>query len=224
MTAAPQPSPTQQQDPTLDLGFGSVLSRETPRLLNRDGTFNVRREGLSPWERFNFYHYTLTMSWSRFLAIVGASYFLTNAIFALAYVACGPHAVAGITGATAFARFLDAFFFSVETLATIGYGNIVPASFAADVLVTIESLAGLLGFSVIAGLLFSRFRVLLKGFDEPSPQTVHTRSSYKGGEVVWGAWFRSAFNPPRPDGTVSVDIRKLDETDRVPLPAVTRIT
>jgi len=326
MTAAPQPSPAPQQDPNADLGFGSVVSRETPRLLNRDGTFNVKREGLSPWERFNFYHYTLTMSWPRFLAIVGAGYFLTNAIFALAYVACGPRAVAGITGTTMYGRFLDAFFFSVETLATIGYGNIVPASLAADILVTIESLAGLLGFSVIAGIVFARFArpiarivfsrcavvapyrditafmfrvvnmksneiveveakvlmtrrkregaldreyipmklerehvvffpatwtvvhpideksplwgwteedlrgcdveflVLLNGFDETFSQTVHTRSSYKSNEVVWGARFRSAFNPPRPDGTLSVDIRKLDETDRVPLPAVTRIT
>src|SRR4051795_4145694 len=158
MTAAPQPSrEPQQPDPNLDLGFGSVLSRETPRLLNRDGTFNVRREGLGPWERLNFYHYSLTMSWPRFLVIVGAGYFLTNAIFALAYMACGPHAVAGITGTTTFGRFLDAFFFSVETLATIGYGNIVPVSFAADVLVTLESLVGLIGFAVIAGIVFARF-------------------------------------------------------------------
>src|SRR5436305_3077061 len=321
MTAAPQPSrEPQQPDPNLDLGFGSVLSRETPRLLNRDGTFNVRREGLGPWERLNFYHYSLTMSWPRFLVIVGAGYFLTNAIFALAYMACGPHAVAGITGTTAFGRFLDAFFFSVETLATIGYGNIVPASFAADVLVTAESLAGLLGFSVIAGIVFARFArpiarivfsrcavvapyrditafmfrvvnmksseiveleakvlmtrrkregsldreyipmklerervvffpatwtvvhpideksplwgmtpeamrecdteflVLLNGFDETFSQNVHARSSYRADEVVWGARFRSAFNPPRPDGRLSVDIRKLDEIDRVPLP------
>src|ERR1043165_9789533 len=134
MTAAPQPSREPQQDPNLDLGFGSVLSRETPRLLNRDGTFNVRREGLRAWERFNFYRYSLTMSWPRFLGIVGAGYFLTNALFALAYVACGAHALAGIAEKPMFGRFLDEFFFSVETLATIGYGNIVPMTFAAHVL------------------------------------------------------------------------------------------
>src|SRR6266480_3436279 len=117
MTATPQ------QDPNLDLGFGSLISRETrTRLLNRDGTFNVKREGLSAWARLNFYHYSLTMSWPRFLVLVGAG-----------------------------------FFFSVHTLATIGYGNIVPISFAANLLVTIESLVGLLGFSVIAGIVFARF-------------------------------------------------------------------
>src|SRR5881396_3862496 len=107
MTAAPQPSrEPQQPDPNLDLGFGSVLSRETPRLLNRDGTFNVRREGLGPWERLNFYHYSLTMSWPRFLVIVGAGYFLINAIFAFAYLACGEHSITGFADKSMMARFL----------------------------------------------------------------------------------------------------------------------
>jgi len=68
------------------------------------------------------------------------------------------------------------------------------------------------------------FLVLLNGFDETFSQNVHQRSSYKTDEIVWGARFRSVFNPPRPDGSLSVDIRKLDEIDRVPLPAVTAIT
>jgi len=46
---------------------------------------------------------------------------------------------------------------------------------------------------------------------------VHTRSSYRGDEVVWGARFKSIFNPPKPDGTLSVDIRKLHDIERVPL-------
>jgi inward rectifier potassium channel len=61
----------------------------------------------------------------------------------------------------------------------------------------------------------AEFLVLLNGFDETFSQNVHTRSSYKAEEIVWGARFRSVFNPPRPDGRLSVDIRKLDEIDRV---------
>src|SRR3989442_11657698 len=133
MTAAPQPSREKQQDPNLDLGFGSLISRETrTRLLNRDGTFNVRREGLGAWARLNFYHYSLTMSWPRFLFLVGAAYFLINAIFAVAYMACGEHSITGFADKTTMGRFLVAFYFSVHTLATIGYGNIVPISFAAN--------------------------------------------------------------------------------------------
>jgi inward rectifier potassium channel len=322
MTAAPQPS-REQQDINLDLGFGAVVSREIrTRLLNRDGTFNVKREGLGWWARFNFYHASLTMSWPRFLSIVGAGYLLTNALFAFAYIACGPHSITGFADKPMSGRFLTAFFFSVHTLATIGYGNIVPITAAANFVVTVESLVGLLGFSVIAGIVFARFArpvarivfsrcaviapyrdgtafmfrtvnmktneiveleakvlmarrkgdgnvdreyiplalerervvffpatwtvvhpidknsplygltqeqmlscdveflVRLNGFDETFSQTVHTRSSYRADEVVWGARFRSVFNPPRPDGRLSVDIRKIDELDRVPLPAV----
>jgi inward rectifier potassium channel len=63
----------------------------------------------------------------------------------------------------------------------------------------------------------TEFLVLLNGFDETFSQTVHTRSSYRGDEVVWGARFRSMFNPKRDDGALSIDIRKLHEFDRVPL-------
>jgi inward rectifier potassium channel len=57
--------------------------------------------------------------------------------------------------------------------------------------------------------------ILLNGFDETFSQTVHTRSSYKVDEIVWGAKFRNMFNPLDPDGTVSVDIRKLHEVEPV---------
>ena len=65
----------------------------------------------------------------------------------------------------------------------------------------------------------SEFLVLLNGFDETFSQIVHTRSSYKGDEVVWGARFRTVFNPPAADGTISIDISKLHEIEAAPLPA-----
>ena len=145
-------------DVNADLGFGTVVTRELrQRFLNRDGTFNVRREGLGFWESLSAYHYLLSIGWPKFLGYVTISYVVLNAIFAIAYVACGPRALAGFLGATTEQRFFTAFFFSVHTLATIGYGNIVPLSMAANVIVTIESLAGLLGFGVVAGIAFARF-------------------------------------------------------------------
>jgi len=139
-----------------DLGFGALVARETKkRLLNRDGTFNVRREGLSFWDSLSLYHFLLGVSWPRFVALVVAAFLLLNTGFALVYVACGPGALEG--GAMARDSFAQAFFFSVETLATIGYGNIAPASLPAHVVVTLESLVGLLAFSVAAGLAFARF-------------------------------------------------------------------
>ena len=80
--------------PPEDLGFGAIVARESRRrFLNRDGTFNVRREGLRFWESLSAYHYLLTISWSRFFSLVVASYLLTNAVFACIYLLAGPHAL-----------------------------------------------------------------------------------------------------------------------------------
>src|SRR5262249_48759411 len=153
-----EPRPAPEPDINLDLGFGSVVSRESrKRLLNRDGTFNVERIGLEFWQSHSAYHYFLTITWPQFLAYVGVAYVVTNAVFAVLFVAAGAHALTGFDRETVALRLQDAFFFSVHTLATIGYGNISPANTAANILVTIESLIGLIGFSIVAGIVFARF-------------------------------------------------------------------
>jgi inward rectifier potassium channel len=83
-------------------------------------------------------------------------YFVTNAFFASLYWLCGPGALAG-AAETPLGRLEDCLFFSVQTLATIGYGRLVPVTRAANVLVAFEALIGLLGFAIVSGLLFARF-------------------------------------------------------------------
>ena len=85
-----------------------------------------------------------------------AGYFATNLLFATLYWLAGPDAIAG-AAASPLARFEDCVFFSVQTLATIGYGKLVPNTRAANVLVAIEALVGLLGFAILSALLFARF-------------------------------------------------------------------
>jgi inward rectifier potassium channel len=144
--------------PVQDLGFGSVVAQESrERLLNRDGTFNVQRKGLGLWASVNPFHFVLTISWLRFLVLVGMSYIAMNGLFAVAYMLCGPSALQGPALKYFEYRFEGAFFFSVQTLATIGYGGITPVGFAANGLVTLESLVGLLSFALVTGILFSRF-------------------------------------------------------------------
>ncbi len=143
--------------PENDLGFGAVVARTSRRrFLNRDGSFNVRREGLSLWESLSLYHALLTMRWPALLGLLAAAYLAVNATFALAYVLCGAGALASAHGPLP-AAFSTGFFFSVHTLATIGYGAISPESLAANLLVTLESLVGLLGFAVVTGIVFARF-------------------------------------------------------------------
>ena len=140
-----------------DLGLGGKLSeRSRVRLLNRDGTFNVRRNNLSAFHPYNAYNTLLSLRVPRLLALMAAGYLVTNLLFAALYWLAGPGAISG-ESPTPLGRFEDCVFFSVQTLATIGYGKLVPATRAANVLVGIEALVGLLGFAVLSGLLFARF-------------------------------------------------------------------
>src|SRR5205085_9017423 len=103
------------------------------------------------------YHLLLTISWKGFLGAVVATYFVVNLLFAFAYLACGPAALVGTGASMLGGRFAQAFFFSVETFATIGYGQIAPNGTAANSVVTIEALVGLMYQALATGLLFARF-------------------------------------------------------------------
>jgi inward rectifier potassium channel len=154
---APRLSP-EDQARDRDLGFGSVVSRESrQRLLNADGSFNVRRTGLGFLDSFAPYHLLLTTSWPGFLAAVTVAYLTLNLIFAAAYLACGRDALVGSGGASMGGPFAQAFFFSIETFATIGYGQLAPNGTAANLVVTGEALVGLMYQALATGLLFARF-------------------------------------------------------------------
>src|SRR5436190_1183574 len=121
-----------------DLGFGSVVGGiNEARLLNRDGTFNSRRHGLPLLSSLSLYHYFLTITWLQFFALVVGAYLAANTTFALAYMACGPNSLAGVATDSLGAGFWRAFFFSVETLATIGYGEIAPKGMPAHLVMTV---------------------------------------------------------------------------------------
>ena len=101
----------------------------------------------------------LDITWPRFLSHVVYWYVATNAIFALAYLACGPAALDGPEdyGVGWLGHFLSAYFFSVQTLATIGYGRISPVGIPANLIVAVESVVGLVTFALITGIAFARF-------------------------------------------------------------------
>lgn len=149
-------SPVDVEREDRDLGFGSVVSQESvQRLLNRDGSFNVSRRGLGFFRSLHAYQALLTMSGAQFSAIMVGSFVLINIVFALAYVALGPEALAG--NANTGESFWRAFFFSIQTFTTIGYGNVVPVGFAANMLSTVESLVSLFLVALLAGVIFARF-------------------------------------------------------------------
>ncbi|MGF1535331.1 MAG: ion channel [Elainellaceae cyanobacterium] len=126
--------------------------RRKPRIVTSDGRFDIARLGVSatPWS--DLYHWMLVQSTPVFFGIVGLFYLLANAAFALAYLIGGDHIANARPGS-----FADAFFFSVQTMASIGYGAMYPQTAYANVVVTIEALVGVMGLAIATGLIFARF-------------------------------------------------------------------
>jgi inward rectifier potassium channel len=141
-----------------DLGLGRRVAEESvARFLNPDGSLNVRRHGRSFFQSLHLYHSLLTMSWPRLLGVVTVSYLIANLLFAAGYLLCGPQALTGSTARGLGERLLEAFFFSVQTLSTIGYGALSPNGLAADILVTVEAIVGLMIVAIATGIFFARF-------------------------------------------------------------------
>jgi len=122
------------------------------RLIARETADQTLAIGLRrPWFG-DLYHFMLRISWCSFLFGGVALYIAANAVFALLYL-LEPSAIGNARPGS----FADAFFFSVQTIATIGYGQLVPATLYANLLVTVETATGLMFLALATGLVFARF-------------------------------------------------------------------
>jgi inward rectifier potassium channel len=158
-------------NPEDDLGFGPQPVIKNQPLMNKDGSPNVRRVGLPFFNTANNYHTLITMGWTKFWLMVLSAYIILNVGFAFLYVSFGPDSLDGsATGSyTPFHHFMDAFFFSAQTISTVGYGHISPKGMAANSIAAIESMMGLLAFALATGLLYGRF-------SRPSAQIVYSKN------------------------------------------------
>jgi inward rectifier potassium channel len=126
--------------------------RRLNHLISRNKADQVVALGLpQPWFG-DLYHRILTISWPRFLVIGLATYIAANLGFATLYL-LQPGSINNAKPGS----FADAFFFSVETIATIGYGVMSPATLYANLVMTVESAVGLLLVALTTGLIFARF-------------------------------------------------------------------
>jgi inward rectifier potassium channel len=127
-------------------------TQDAQRILDHDGRLNVERVGAPTGIFGDAYHVLLRSSWVHLVTLFVCAYVGANAIFAVLYVLGGDSIEGGRPGS-----FADAFFFSVQTMATIGYGHLVPRTLWAQVLVTIESFVGLMGLALATGMIFAKF-------------------------------------------------------------------
>lgn len=139
-------------------GFSGNSSAEGARLINKDGTANLRKTGIPFYKRVSIYHTLLKMKRGKFLVAVFLFYTIMNLFFACLYLLIGIDKLSGsTTGNNFFDNFSQAFFFSSQTLTTVGYGHIAPVGLVANSLASIESFLGIMTFALVTGMFYARF-------------------------------------------------------------------
>ena len=144
------------QQASQEVGFGNTSSMNQ-RLMNPDGSYNYVRIGLPWYESFNIYHYFITAPISHFILIVFLWYTLMNLIFTGLYYLVGVEKLTGMVFQNEAERFMEVYFFSAQTLTTVGYGRINPMGVMSSSVASLEALVGLLSFAVFTGLVYARF-------------------------------------------------------------------
>jgi inward rectifier potassium channel len=142
----------QAQDP----GLGEKYFKHTKRIINKDGSFNIKRTG-GGLSSINGFHYLINISWTKFLLIVFAGFVSINLLFAVLYQFAGIENLSNAAAQNKMQSFLNTFFFSVQTFATVGYGGIHPTGIFSNIIASLESMTGILSFALATGLLYGRF-------------------------------------------------------------------
>lgn len=140
-----------------EFGFGTKVYEANQRLITKSGRSNVKRKGLTFLEELSFYHSLITMPWWKFNLLVAAAFLSVNIFFAILYYFIDIGNISGMIADNNFDRFMEGFFFSTQSLTTVGYGRLNPVGIANSTIAAFESMIGLLGFALATGLLYGRF-------------------------------------------------------------------
>lgn len=155
MAFIPKINPHSKSNP--DTGFGVQAGQIGGRFVNKDGSFNMRKEGLPLLDRTSFYSNLLELSWNRFFGLILLFYLVVNIFFTLLYLLAGFSQIQGFISGTIWGKVKEVFFFSTETFTTVGYGRVNPIGDGAHIISSLESLTGFLSFALLTGLLYGRF-------------------------------------------------------------------
>lgn len=139
-----------------EVGFG-ITTNNNQRLMNSDGSYNYKKVGLAWYESFNIFHFLMSAPLSYFIIVVFAWYSFMNLLFTGLFYCVGVESLAGMVFQNEWERFTEVYFFSAQTLTTVGYGRINPMGVWASSLASIEALVGLLSFAVFTGIVYARF-------------------------------------------------------------------
>lgn len=137
-----------------DLGFGSRIIKIGDRLIRKDGSFNIIRKGKVSWDTYQTF---IEMPVGQFYLITIVTFLVINTFFALLFLMVGIEQLNGVPKGSWISDFLYAFFFSIQTFTTVGYGGINPVGISANFISSLCALVGLITFAMVTGLFFARF-------------------------------------------------------------------
>src|SRR5919106_1994433 len=129
------------------------MKRKPTPVAIRSGQVEFVKVNTDAWRWRDVYRWLLSLRWPQFAVFAATLYITLNLLFAALY-SFQPNSIAGSTGGH---WFFDCFFFSVQTLATVGYGHMYPQTFYGHIVTTIEIMSGLFLLAVMTGLIFVRF-------------------------------------------------------------------
>ncbi len=140
-----------------DTGFGNKSFEAGGRFINKDGTYNIVKEGMPFFTRFSLFHDMLNLPRGKFIMVILLFYVATNIMFTLIYFFIGSSQLSGLEGGSNWNLFKEMFFFSTQTFTTVGYGHVYPKGDAANSIASIEALAGFSSLAIATGLIYGRF-------------------------------------------------------------------
>jgi inward rectifier potassium channel len=143
--------------PNPDTGFGTNANTVGGRFINRDGSFNLRREGQPFWERFNIYQVLISLPLWKFTGVIVLFFVVINIFFTGIYMLIGADQMQGILAHSEWENFKELYFFSAQTFTTVGYGRINPIGYGANVVSSFEAMFGFLSFAFATGLIYGKF-------------------------------------------------------------------
>lgn len=138
-------------------GFTNSTEYVGGRFINKDGSFNIVKQGVPLWQRWSIYNWLLTMPSWKFVISLFVFFFSINFIYTALYILFGMNGLEGMIAKTTWGRFEEIFYFSAETFTTVGYGRVNPVDNAANIIASLEAVTGFSSFAVATGVMYGRF-------------------------------------------------------------------
>ena len=147
--------------------------KKNTRLLHPNGSLNIKPKGISIFNQSDFHNTMITMNWLSFFLVVILIFISVNILFTLLYLSLGHNQITGILKNDFWGHVLEVFFFSTQTITTVGYGRVSPIGVEASAIAAIESMLGVILFAFITGMSYARFA-------RPRPKIVYSKNMVIG--------------------------------------------